>query len=157
MNSRNDKLNYIKNLIREEVKSELKRGKRFLYEMEDPKIPFLEVDASSYDGSASVFIRNLSNKYRNLILNGFDILEDGGNSKLQDADNTYIKIIVKLDSKKIALSKNNFKIQTSNNTVTLFFTPPSPDISGVVNITCPGYIKTIDHDMKPMGRNRYGF
>lgn len=152
MNSKNDKLNYIKNLIREEVQAELKRKKRFLYEMGGPKPTVTFVQSET---GGSLFIKNIGG-YKLLNLTDFNMFENGGfnfaNKNVPD-----IEITVVLSDQSIKLTLKDFMINDdfANKTISIKFNTKL-EATGIVNVIHPKNLK-VKHDLSPASRSRYGY
>lgn len=150
MKNRNDKLNYIKNLIREEVKSVLGGKKRFLYEMEDSPKPELVVMPPS-DRGTDIYINNVTKAYNLLILQGFNsqflrinpervlasaILQKGKGT------NDYIKLVLTSKDKNFKFAAKDFKIDSKGENIILnFIHPDAVSFWGELEIFIPTFIK----------------
>lgn len=152
MNNKNDKLNYIKNLIREEVQAELKRKKRFLYEMSGPK-PTVTFAQSETGGS--LFIKNIGG-YKLLNLTDFNMFENGGfNFANKNVPN--IEIVIVLSDPSIKLTLKDFMINDdfANKTISIKFNKQL-GATGIVNVVHPKNLK-INHNLRPASKSRYGY
>jgi hypothetical protein len=150
MNSRNDKLNYIKSLIREQLQTQLKRKKGFLHEMLDTE-PKSEVKFIQSENGGSLFLTNIS-KFKNLNLKGFANFE-GANSYTNK--NVFdIEIVIKLNDTSVKLTLNDFMIKVTDDTIDVNF--KNQEITGNINVIYPKGIK-ITHDIRPISSSKYGF
>lgn len=152
MNNRNDKLNYIKNLIREEVKSEFKKRARFLYEQEVDEVKS-QVKFIPSDNGGSLFITNLS-KYKTLNLINFKLFEGTMTPTHKNVFN--LELIINLSDPSIILSMKDFDIMPEEATGTLSIKFLNKSATGFINVIYPRTMK-LNHDINPASKSRYGF
>ena len=148
MNRRNDKLNYIKNLIREQVQLEFKRKNNFLYEQVLPNNE-IELIFNSSENGGSFFIKdvskrqNLLSKYRNLNLTGFRRFK---------GDNTIgrpnlIEFVINLNDYKYKVTKEDFIVSYDDKTKTINVDFKNLSVGGTINLITPQGMK-VQHDMR---------
>jgi len=148
MNNKNNKLNYIKNLIREQVQLEFKRKNNFLNEQELGNNE-IELVFNSSENGGSFFIKdvskrqNLLSKYKYLNLTGFRRFK---------GDNTVgtpnlIEFVINLNDYKYKVTKNDFVVSYNDQTKTINVDFKNLSVGGVINLITPKGMK-VRHDMR---------
>lgn len=142
MKNRNDKLNYIKNLIREEVKSVLGGKKSTKPEL---------VVMSPSDRGTDIYINNVTKAYNLLILQGFNsqFLRINPERVLASArlqkgkgTNDYIKLVLTSKDKNFKFAAKDFKIDSQGKDIILnFIHPDAVSFWGELEIFIPTFIK----------------
>ena len=147
MKNRNDKLNYIKNIIREEVKNVLSPKKRVLYEMDYAPEPELVVMTPS-DRGIDIYINNVTKAYNMFTLDGFDSFEINPPRILASAalqkgkgTNDYIKLVMVSNGKIPKYTNRDFDLSVNGKNIVLSFISENK-INGKLEIFTPSFIKT---------------